>query len=309
MMVTLRPGFGQWGIRHLRFIGADPHLTEVRGALCEPAFERSCYAALREDICARTDDLHWIQWTGIGTENGACEALEGHGLRWEEGVACYVLDLPRSWKAFYDSRARSFKKSLRHCYNSLKRDGLEFALEVATKSSEAAPALADFFRLHAARAAQGRTARPNIFRDSSFRAFLLDVCSRFAERDALRIFRLYVGNRLVATRIGFVLGNCLYLYYSGFDPAFTRYYVMTTTVAEAIRWAIDHGITSVNLSSGADESKLRWGPREVRYREATLVRSPALGSVTYKAVQALGRSMSQAAARGLGLPTILDFKG
>jgi hypothetical protein len=41
---------------------------------------------------------------------------------------------------------------------------------------------------------------------------------------------------------------------------------MTTTTAEAIQYAIRHGLKTVNLSSGNDVSKTRWGPREVSYR-------------------------------------------
>jgi CelD/BcsL family acetyltransferase involved in cellulose biosynthesis len=69
-------------------------------------------------------------------------------------------------------------------------------------------------------------------------------------------------------RIGFVVGDSLYLYYSGYDPEWSRYSVMTTTVAEAIKYAIAHRLKTVNLSSGNDVSKTRWGPRELQYTSA-----------------------------------------
>jgi hypothetical protein len=40
---------------------------------------------------------------------------------------------------------------------------------------------------------------------------------------------------------------------------------MTTTVAEAIKYAIAHGLKTVNLSPAKDVSKTRWGPRQVDY--------------------------------------------
>ena len=43
---------------------------------------------------------------------------------------------------------------------------------------------------------------------------------------------------------------------------------MTTTVAEAIKYAIVQGLATVNLSPTSDISKTRWGPREVTYRSA-----------------------------------------
>jgi Acetyltransferase (GNAT) domain len=64
------------------------------------------------------------------------------------------------------------------------------------------------------------------------------------------------------------VGDGLYLYYSGFDPEWSRYGVMTTTVAEAIKYAIAHGLKTVNLSTHKDVSKSRWSPRQVDYRSA-----------------------------------------
>jgi CelD/BcsL family acetyltransferase involved in cellulose biosynthesis len=60
----------------------------------------------------------------------------------------------------------------------------------------------------------------------------------------------------------------LYLYYSGFDPEWARYSVMTTTVAEAIKYAIETGLRTVNLSPTKDLSKTRWSPRQVDYGSA-----------------------------------------
>ena len=43
---------------------------------------------------------------------------------------------------------------------------------------------------------------------------------------------------------------------------------MTTTVAEAIKYAIAQGLDTVNLSPAIDISKTRWSPRQVEYRSA-----------------------------------------
>jgi hypothetical protein len=60
--------------------------------------------------------------------------------------------------------------------------------------------------------------------------------------------------------------GCLYLYYSGFDPAWGKYGVATTIVAEAIKYAISAGVPRVHLSMGVDVAKSRWGPTmPVRY--------------------------------------------
>jgi CelD/BcsL family acetyltransferase involved in cellulose biosynthesis len=69
-----------------------------------------------------------------------------------------------------------------------------------------------------------------------------------------------------------MMPGCLYLYYSGFDQDWGKYSVMTTTVAEAIRYAIARQVPRVHLSMGADVSKSRWGPETSLLHEAVCVR-------------------------------------
>jgi len=64
----------------------------------------------------------------------------------------------------------------------------------------------------------------------------------------MRVFQLAIAGDVVALRIGFVIGGSLYLYYSGFDPRWSKYSVMTTTVVEAVKYAIGQGLTAINLS-------------------------------------------------------------
>ena len=46
----------------------------------------------------------------------------------------------------------------------------------------------------------------------------------------------------------------MYLYYSGYDPGWRQYSIMTTLMAEILRWSIAERMTTVNLSTGNDLS-------------------------------------------------------
>jgi CelD/BcsL family acetyltransferase involved in cellulose biosynthesis len=145
-------------------------------------------------------------------------------------------------------------------------------MDIAEQPAEVAPALAHFFKFHSARASLSTGVHHHdIFNTPEAHRFLLDVCNRFAARGTLRIFQLRVDERVVAVRIGFVVNDTLYLYYSGFDPALAKYSVMTTAVAEAIKYAISAGFQRVNLSTGSDVSKTRWDPLTVVVRHALIV--------------------------------------
>jgi CelD/BcsL family acetyltransferase involved in cellulose biosynthesis len=158
---------------------------------------------------------------------------------------------------------------LRHCYNSLRREGLDFQLAVRAEAAEIAAALERFFELHTQRAnLAGVAVHPDHFKDERAREFLRDVCARLATRRIPRVFELVIHGQVVASRIGFVVGHCLYMYYSGFQPRWGRYSVTTTTLAEAIKYAIGCGLRSVDLSPTRNVSKTRWSPREVAYEHA-----------------------------------------
>ncbi len=198
------------------------------------------------------------------------EALSAGGaLRWQPPLSDFVLDLPPSWEELRSRLKRNIRESLRHCYNSLKRDGHRFELRVIEDPAGVRQGLDRYLALHSMRANLTHTrVHPDRFASRVCREFLYEICERLAARGAVRLFALKIGAQIVAMRLGFVVGDSMYLYYSGYDPLWARYSVMTTTVAEAIRYAIACGIKTVSLSPGREISKTRWGPRQVDYRSA-----------------------------------------
>jgi CelD/BcsL family acetyltransferase involved in cellulose biosynthesis len=277
-------------------IGGDPNLTEIRNPLIEPGFERAAVAAVHESL-SDTPGWDWVVWNHISDE--LADALEQEAApEWHKPAQDFMLDLPRSWSEFRTGLKRNIRESLRHCYNSLKRDQLSFEFDVARTRTEVRGALRRFLELHALRADWPHGPKhPNWFHGRPLQDFLYDVCDRLAQHDCVRIFQLRIKGEVVASRVAFVVGDCLYLYYSGFDPQYARYSVMTTTVAEAFRYAIDHGIRTVNLSLTAEQSKLRWGPRLVLLHSAFVHREALLSRIACRAYQV--------AVTGNGMPARL----
>jgi CelD/BcsL family acetyltransferase involved in cellulose biosynthesis len=214
-------------------------------------------------------DWDWIHWVGISDAFAEALRMVGCELQWRPALADYVLDMTPSWEEFRSGLKRNIRESLRHCYNSLKRDNHHFEIQVIEKPQDIRAAVAQFLALHVMRAhVETPVMHPNRFASRVSRDFLYEVCEQLAARGAVRIFQLKVGAHIVASRIGFAVGGSLYLYYSGFDPAWSRYSVMTTTLAEAIKYAIAQGFKTVNLSPTKDVAKTRWSPRQVDYKAA-----------------------------------------
>ena len=275
MMLTRRPSTSSLAVRVLDFMGGD--LTELRGVLCDRAWEEDVHAALLAHVTERAGDWDWVNWGGLLAGSPAEQVITAHqGVRVVEERHCYVLALPRSWEEFRATRTRNVKEAIRKCYNSLRRAGHASTFDVAARPDEVPRALDRFFALHRARAAQRTGERhADVFSTPAARRFLIDLCSRLAPGGGVRIFQLRVGAEIVASRIAFVIGDLLYFYFSGYDPRWARYSVMTTTFVEAIKYAIGAGFRSVNLSFGGDTSKTRWRPEQLTYRTA-IQESPSL---------------------------------
>lgn len=263
-LVSSRRRFGPLQIVSIDLLGADPSTTETRTPLILSGYEEAAVRCIRAHL-QRRPDWDWITWSGVADSFGRAIA-SGSGLAAQPHAPGYVLDLKASWEEFRAGLPRNVRESLRHCYNSLKRDGHSFVFEIGATPEATKRGIGRFLELHAMRAGMtGTVEHPDHFASAVARRFLFAVCERLAERGVVRIFQLAIGGEVVAVRIGFVVGDSLYLYYSGFDPAWARYGVMTTALAESLKYAISQRFKTVNLSRGTDRSKTRWAPRVVEY--------------------------------------------
>ena len=272
--ILTRRAFGPIRLGSLDMLGADPALTEIRTSLILPGYEARVVRALQQELSS-VRDVDWLDWGVLSAP--VADALAVHGeLSLRTPLLDYVLDLPSGFELFRRSLKRNVRESIRHCYNSLKSQGLSCELRIAEEPAAVNEALERFFTLHAMRAdLQGAVAHRNHFASVRARSFLREVCTRLAGRSIVRIFQLAIRGEIVAARIGFVIGDSLYLYYSGFDPHWSKYSVMTTTLVEVIRYAIANGIKTINLSPVKDHAKTRWSPREIALVQAVQIsRSP-----------------------------------
>lgn len=289
MVLTRRPGVGLVAARAVQFFGADANVTEVRGMVCHPEYRREAMTALSEHLLRRSSRWDWVLWHGARGDESAWGALApGLTVQQDRPIPDYYLDLPATWDELRAGLSRNIKESLRKCYNSLKRDGHSFVFRAIERPEEARAAIQKFFDLHAARASAVDTIQhADVFGAERPRAFLLEFAERMAREGKLRVFQLDIGGVIVATRVGFLLGDELYLYFSGYDEAWAKYSVMTTVVAEAIKWAIEHHVKVVNLSPGKDVSKLRWSPKEHTFRDGVLLSTGPRGQLVYRAFHAV----------------------
>ncbi len=289
LILTERPARGPLRVRVISFFGSDKNITELRGLVCAPEHEGAATGALLAHLMARSREWDWFVWGGVRANAEAHQVLtETTGFVWRRQTSNHVVGLPDTWEKFRATRSRNIKESLRKCYNSLKREQLSFTFHVVDDAALLPAALERFFQLHALRArATHLVDHADYFVNSPAKSLLLGLASSPERVPALRVFELRIGTELVASRVGFELDDELYLYFSGFDPKWARYSVMTTTVAEAIKWAIARKLRVVNLSTGTDLSKTRWGGEVVTTCDGVLTSSSRRALLKWELSKAL----------------------
>jgi CelD/BcsL family acetyltransferase involved in cellulose biosynthesis len=288
LMRTYCPGLGRPRIRMVQFFGTDPSITELRGVICRPKDQEKVIKALTEHFLRHRGEWDVFRWNGLHHDPSAynspatcCEFLARHDL------PAYIIELPGRWDELRARVSANMRKNLRKPYEFLERDGRNFRLRIVERPDDVQAAIDRFLSLHAARSkVADMINHPNKFGRSRNRAFLVDYLRQTAERGHLRIFELEIDGVVIASRLAFLLGPDLYLYFAGYDPSWRKYSVMTILVCEMIKWAIAHGLQRVNLSTGNDQSKLRWKPIEICFHDAVQVSPSRRGRLLFPAFRA-----------------------
>lgn len=280
-------GYGWLAVRALRLFGFGSMFVELRTLLVEPGWEGMALQALTNRLLAERHAYHWCVLDGVARLDGLSiqAANEGTAGRWamHGEMPDYVLHLPATWEALRAGMKRNIKESLRHCYNSLARDKHEWRFEVVADPAELPAALTEFMNLHGARAtADLGPEHPNYYEDSRSSAFIQRMAEIMSRDGQFMVCRLRINGVIVASRIAFIAGSSVYLYHSGFNPAWARYSVMTTLTAEIIKMAISRGARLVNLSTWNHVSKTRWGPEEQMSYTLRMTSPTLMGKLMFK---------------------------
>ena len=275
-------------VRIIQFLGNDPAITEMRGVICRREDQDRVISVLTNHFMREQNKWDIIRWSGLLRNASEYDFLpDGCEFIERRHIPDYTIDLPTSWDYLTARVSSNMRKSLRKTYEFLKRDGFEFVVNIVERHGEVDAAVDRFLLLHAARSeAADMIYHPRRFAKSRERAFLVEYLDRMAGQNQLRIFELEINGEIVASRLAFLLGEELYLYYSGYNPSWRRYGVMTLLVSEIIKWAVTHGLQRVNLSTGNDKSKLRWMPNEIVYNDCLQISPTLRGKFTFRGFMA-----------------------
>jgi hypothetical protein len=281
-------------LRVIQFLGNDPGLTEIRGVICRREDHARVIRVLTDYFMRRQSKWEIFRWNGLG-QNFSEYDFQADGCEFIEArrQPSYIIDLPTSWDKLTARVTTKMRWNLRKPYECLKRDRFAFLLKIIERRGDVVAAVDRFHMLHAARSdAPDMVYHGRRFVRPHERAFLVEYLEGMAERGQLRIFELQINGKTVASRITFLLGSDLYMYYSGYDPSWRKYSIMTLLVEEIIKWAIVNRLQRVNLSTGKDQSKLRWKPREIIHTDCVQISRTLRGRLAFRGFRAYERLFS-----------------
>jgi CelD/BcsL family acetyltransferase involved in cellulose biosynthesis len=183
----------------------------------------------------------------------SCTILES---RIEESDMCHVVDLAgdASFDAYLGDRP-GLAKSLRRADRSLESQGLSVRSTIGTDPDEVRALVPDLVRI--SNAAELGHPRLDLFgpRLGEFSAAMLEAS---AATGNLIVSVLYLGDEPAAFDVCFRVGQTIKDYYGRFDPRWSRWSPGTLAQRVVIRYAIDEGISRVDLLLGDHPYKRRW---------------------------------------------------
>jgi CelD/BcsL family acetyltransferase involved in cellulose biosynthesis len=210
---------------------------------------------------------------------------------YQKVVPFEFLDLPESWEALVAGLNKSMRDNVKYYPKLMLRSGHDFRFRIASSQTEVSEALPILFRLHNLRARmQGGVGHRDYLKDTSHQAFLAEVMPALAAAGQAKIGLLEVGEEVVAAISWLEREDSVCLYYTGFEPSWSKYSVVTVATSEVLKYAIGAGIRRIEFLRGTDPFKRRWGTTQRLTVEVAVARRPALvRPLLHTAVAARGR--------------------
>jgi CelD/BcsL family acetyltransferase involved in cellulose biosynthesis len=263
---------GPLRLRMLVPLGYGNDLTERLEILVARGWRAEAIACLSNHLVRRRKNLFDVMlWHGVLRDELSPQLR--HLVRPASDTSYELRHLPGSWNMFVTGLNKSMRDNIKYYPRLLARHGHLMRVQIASSPEEMGSAIAEFLRLHHARAALTGTARhDDRFALPSHQQFLSRVAPALAEAGVMRLTILTVDSVNVAAQISLHCGGTVYIYYSGFDPAWRQYSVAMIATAQCIRDALERGASHVDFLGGSGQFKERWDTTRITQGKVILLR-------------------------------------
>jgi CelD/BcsL family acetyltransferase involved in cellulose biosynthesis len=208
---------------------------------------------------------------------------------WPSGEAPY-LEVTGSWDHYLDRLPAKFRQNLRNRLSRLKRLGAP-AMETLDDPDAILQARDDAFRLEAS--GWKEEAGTAVCCDPAVQRFYTVLAERAAARGWLRLLFLTVDGRRIATSYGSRYANRLFLFKTGYDPAYAQCSPFKLLTSFAVQQAFAEGLSEVDFLGDSEPWKIEWTatarPHDWLFVFADTARASVLHRLKFQAGPALKR--------------------
>ncbi len=246
----------------LTFIG-DPQICDFMDLLIAPDARDAAYRGVWQRIEA--EDWQHLDLWGLKESWPTREAIASQaraaGYTVEEQLEAVAprVALPGSWEEYLGSLGKKDRHELRRKLRRILDGGARVELAVLSTQEEVARSMDLFFELH-----MGSRQDKTDFMTPQMASFFRRMASAMAGEGLVRLFVLNLDSKPVASVFCFDAGSDLYMYNSGYDPAYASLSVGLVSKAMCLQWAIENGKQGVDFLRGDEPYKYDLGARDQR---------------------------------------------
>jgi CelD/BcsL family acetyltransferase involved in cellulose biosynthesis len=276
-LITAREGERLIGVAPLllrdgcvEFVG-HYSICDYMDIACAPGFERAfgerLLASLAADGCGSLDLRGLVETSPTREALLAAAPAAGYHATLEDEALSPSVELPGTWDEYLARLSKHDRHELRRKLRRLEGAG-GVELRIVTAAEEAAERLETLFHLMriSNHHKEEFLARPGM------QAFFREMVAAMAEAGMIRFYFLTFDGQPVASVLNFDLGGQLYMYNSGYDPAYAHYAVGLMSKTLLIRDAIEQGRTCVDFLRGDESYKYDLGGKDRRIYRLVLKR-------------------------------------
>lgn len=234
----------------------DHNVRDYAGPLALPGEEDAVAAGILEWL--REDLTPAVKFWGLPGDAPLTAAIEqaaalGWTLERSHEAVCPGVDLPGDFEAYVAALSKKDRHELRRKMRNLEAAGTT-GFESAETPEGVAAKLERFFELM--RISRGDKEE---FLTPAMGAFFRDLAATFSALGMLRLSTLSLDGVEIAMTLAFEDAETVYLYNSGYDPAYANLAAGLVSKAWAIRDACERGKKRFDFLRGEEEYKRRLG--------------------------------------------------
>jgi CelD/BcsL family acetyltransferase involved in cellulose biosynthesis len=197
-----------------------------------------------------------------------CAAACGWSIEREDEAISPWVELPASWDDYLATLSKKDRHEMRRKLRRLDTAGGDVQFSIITDADEGCALLDRLF--HLMRISNHH--KEEFLARKGMEAFFREMTAVMANAGMLRMYSLTFDGEHVAMVLNFDIGGRLYMYNSGYDPAYSHYAVGLMSKALLLRDAIENGRAAVDFMRGDESYKYDLGGKDRKVYRLVLKR-------------------------------------